>query len=255
MRDLPQQSEAERFFYTENIYDEANAIEEFEQNAAYKKRRKNGIIARHTTLAFHPSDSDKVTPNIMQDLTQKFLELRTEGKAIVLAAGHKDTKSTHIHVVISANEIRSEKAIKRLNKEAFMQIRKEMEAYQLLKYPQLNNSLVYQSERTKNPFGKAKKIDRESKVKGKFVTSEKEILKDKINALAKKAYTLTDLSQILLSEGFQVYKYRGRLAGIKTDKRKYRFKTMGLDENVLAKLINAESRLKEHQNATRERKR
>ncbi len=243
LRDVEYRNPESSFVMTHNIYEEERAIEEFEENLAYKSKRSNGVSAYHVMLAFHPDDAEQLSPEAMEDLTRKFIELRTDDNAMALAAPHLDTKSPHVHIVLSSNEIASEKSIKPLSRKAFYTMRDQLEAYQKEKYPQLNRSIVFDGkEQERLQYGKAKSNDRAVRL-GK-AASEKAKLQAKVMTLAQRSYSMSDLANSLEMEGINVYRQRGKIKGIEDAKRKYRFTTLGIDPEILKKLERAEERRK-----------
>lgn len=84
------------FFIAHNMYarDRLEFKKAFYDNDAFRKKRKNGVVIYHEVLSF--SSKDKITLEMLEDLTQKYIALRAND-AVVLAKPH--IEEGHIHVL------------------------------------------------------------------------------------------------------------------------------------------------------------
>ena len=128
-----------------NLNPTCDLAEQFERNDQYRKRRSGGVVSYHEILSFHANDRLHLTTVILEDLARKYIELRGSN-ALCYAAPHLSELHPHIHFVFSGNHYRSAKTL-RLGHAAFRRIRREIEAYQVERYPKLEHSIVYLKDR------------------------------------------------------------------------------------------------------------
>lgn len=118
---------------------------QFAENDTYRKRRKNGVAMYHEILSFHVQDRAAITPDLLEDLTREYLRLRAP-RALAFACPHYDREHVHVHIAISGTEFRRSKTL-RMDNRAFMRLRRQIERYQLDRYPELSHSVVYLPDR------------------------------------------------------------------------------------------------------------
>lgn len=122
-------------------------IKEFMKNSEYLSKARGKNYLYHEILALAKNDLPfEKQQKILQDLAQKYLSLRSKNH-LAFTALHKDKEHTHIHLMISANELEGNKRI-RLSKNEFSTIQKELETYKNTLYPELEMTRHYQRERT-----------------------------------------------------------------------------------------------------------
>lgn len=223
--------EQETFTYLHNIPNVApddmqSIAQSFQQNNQYRKKRKNGVGQYHEVLSFHPDDTEyiKQHPEIIEDLARIYLELRAPD-AIAIARPHTDKDHLHLHFMISPNEIGKAKSI-RLSKKEFQALRRTIEEYQLVYYPNLKSSYVqsrdelkYQSQQ-KAPKSTNKEHQMQKRGIGLY---DKKELSSTVQAMLNSTDSFEEFSQILKDYEIEVYRYRGRIQGVKYNGRKYRF--------------------------------
>ena len=129
--------------FTWNINTKTDDIKEiwseFKENAQYMQKRKNGVLFYHEIISLN--EKDKSNSNILIDLAKEYIRIRA-WDALVYGKVHiNEGKNPHIHLIISANHRKSKKKL-RLSKFQFLKIKKQMERYQKLKYPDLEYSKV-----------------------------------------------------------------------------------------------------------------
>lgn len=117
-------------------------IQAFQENLSYQAPRKNGNIAYHSILSFHEKDQTNLSKKVIIDLVHQYIKLRGMN-TLYFGQLHQDQDHPHIHLLHTANQYKSSKAT-RLSRTNFYQLRADLEAYQVLNYPQLQHSLVYQ---------------------------------------------------------------------------------------------------------------
>ena len=119
--------------------DRSGRLKAFFDNERHMKRRKGGVRAYHEVLAFHPDDAPALTKEALRKLTEYYLQLRAP-HALAIAEAHYDTGQPHVHVMISANELNSNKRV-RVSQRDFARIKARVEELQRQLYPELSHSL------------------------------------------------------------------------------------------------------------------
>jgi hypothetical protein len=213
----------------------------FMQNARHCPPRKNGAILYHEILSLSPEDKPHATPEILADLAEHYLSLRAPG-AMAFGMVHFD-KNPHIHLIISAN-LRGQAKKLRLSKNEFSRVKREVEVYQKEKYPELSQSIVFDGGKKNEREVKQKTVSgtlvrkpselervKQLKNQGRGEPTRKAALRDKVlNALVA-SYSEEAFVASLEHHGITVYKRNGHLAGIISNNKKYRFRTLGLEED------------------------
>jgi hypothetical protein len=206
-------------------------------------KRKDAVSMTHEWISFHPQD--RPTVQELESLAQKWIELRSNGQDVVcFARAHLHTKALHIHFAFSGTDLRG-KAL-RLSYEDFFRIRQEHEKFQTEVYPHLSRSVVYldkeklkmlgkkesdKKKRGQRDFARKKRL-RES---GKPKKSHKEVCQELVLESLLQSQSFDGFEGAIQSKGLGLYR-RGksqRLEGIIFKKKKYRFKSVGLDANSL----------------------
>lgn len=210
-------------------------LREFQANAKYIKPRKNGNYWYHEALSFHPEDKPRITPEILEDIGQKFIEMRTKGKALVVGMIHMEA-NVHIHFMISANEYQIHTKIDLKNKE-FFALKRGIEAYQRTRYPFLKHSIVYDQkpklrnvQKTNGEHERDRRLSKEGKTPAR---SEKETVRSVVLSCLGLTNGEKSFKKVLAKHGYRFY-LRGKTPGVQkmTDKKKPRFRlsTLGLAE-------------------------
>ena len=123
----------------ESATDRSGRLKAFFDNDTHMKLRKGGLRAFHEVLSFHGGDAPNLTRDALQKLTEYYLQLRAP-HALAIAEAHFDTEHPHIHIMISANELNSNKRV-RLSRKEFAQVKLATEAHQLAMFPKLTRSV------------------------------------------------------------------------------------------------------------------
>lgn len=223
------------FFHQMNAFEPDSIVEEFERNYQFLKPRGGDAIAlRHLILSFDHSDKDKLTIPIMQDLLEKYMELRNEF-GIAFARLHNEDGHPHIHVLLSGNRLNSSRST-RLSKGDFQKAQIDLELYQQEQYPELSNSLVKISD-----------IDFQNKARGlseteKLMLSRGALVKktsyrDQIRAILESSRHTIEFYDELQKNGFRLYQRGDRVSGIIAPSgKKYRFTTLGISHETIQEL-------------------
>ena len=219
---------------------------EFFDNARHITPRINGVILYHEVISLAKADGVQLkgreAVNILYDLADFYLERRAQG-ALACGVIHLDQDNPHIHLVISANLIGQAKKL-RLSHHEFRAVKRELEAYQRLRYPQLIHSRVEhdpptpeqhrQQQRRRasatRPILSSQEHQRQKRLKrqGKHEPTRKEHLHE----LLLNAFTVCNTPQqftaFLTGHRLTLYHRGGRPCGLVAEDKKYRFTTLGL---------------------------
>lgn len=211
----------------------------FMQNAKHCPPRKNGVVLYHEILSLSAQDKACATPEILADLAEHYLCQRAPG-AMAWGMVHFDD-NPHIHLVISAN-LRGQERKLRLSRKAFKTVKRELEGYQKQRYPALSQSIVFDGRKKKSrdvkektgPKGVARtgsEQEREKRLfrQGRGVKSQKEALRQQVLDALSVSTSMEGFTHFLIGRDMTLYHRSGRLTGVISKGKKYRFRTLGLD--------------------------
>lgn len=208
---------------------------EFLENARHiRNQPKNGVVLYHEVLAIAEADREMVTEEMLIDLAREYLRRRAPN-ALAYAKAQFDTASPHVHILISGNLIESKRKL-RLERNDFERVKREMEIYQIEKYPQLEHSVVYRKQQHKahdRPAltqGEHERIRRLKDQASKPPTLKEEA-RERLKACLTAAQSEEHLIELLNAAQLAPY-VRGKTPGVTDTRtgRKYRLNTLGLDQ-------------------------
>jgi hypothetical protein len=212
--------------------DDPRQIEkELLDNYRYARDRKNGVVLYHEVLSFSEKDREGVTLKILEDLGRYYLDRRAPN-ALAYAKAHLETGNPHLHILVTGNEIESRKKV-RLSRSEFGKIKRELEAYQREKYPELSHSLCQTVSRKPEGVHRTPgENERQRRIKR---PNEKDRIFEVVNPILSRSESREDFIKDLEASGFRFYT-RGKNHGVQdaATGRKYRFKTLGLDQRFVA---------------------
>lgn len=226
-------------FNLQNNNDDLNAIsKEFQANSNFRKQKgSTRNILYHEILSFSEGDKEYLTFDIIQDLCTKYIELRSPN-CLVYGKAHNDSNNPHIHLLISSNEYRS-KSQHSISKSRFKQIKKNLELYQQEKYPELKNSLPILSKEKGVSLEHRNITNAENYIGKREGTTNKENLAKQMKNLLEKGETRENFEGNLENLSLKFYQRSENTCGVidLTTNKKYRFKTLGLDDIYQAKKL------------------
>ena len=118
----------------------------------------------------------------------------------------------------------------RLSKQAFNQMKDELNRYQMEKYPQLVHSVLPKYKGKEQAKDGLELTDTERQIKAKGRETKKEKARQLLDKAFNKANSRTDFFQHLVLLGLEVYETRGKKNGVVYQGTKMRFKrTLGFD--------------------------
>lgn len=139
----------------------ANCAEYIKNEANRARKMKNTNAIYHEILAWHELDRTKLTLEKLEQMTRNYIHLRNQN-ALVLATAHMDKGHIHIHLVISGVQKGTGESL-RVSRDAFKEMKMEMEKYQEKCFPELVHSMVDHNQSKKKT--KRQGISDESKGK------------------------------------------------------------------------------------------
>ncbi|MBK7302896.1 MAG: relaxase/mobilization nuclease domain-containing protein [Saprospiraceae bacterium] len=194
-------------------------------------KRKDNIRLHHTIISFSNKDKKQINPELLKDITKKYIELRGKDN-IYLASSHHDKEHIHLHIVMSSTKLITGES-NRISRQEFRDLKLALDEYQKEKYPELVNSLP--------AHGKSQKLqlsDPELKLQvwqGKL--SEKQELFQTVETVYNQSKSVDNFLSELKSEGINSYSRGGKVYGVEDESGKhYRFKTLGFELKKLEEL-------------------
>ena len=113
-------------------------ISEFEMNAQNRMHaRSNGNVALHSIISFSPLDREKLTNEMIRDLVEKYISLRSPG-AIFLGGLHTTEQHLHVHLLQSSIDTGTGLS-NRISRTEFQGIKVALQEYQMEKYRDLES--------------------------------------------------------------------------------------------------------------------
>jgi hypothetical protein len=173
---------------------------------------------------------------MLRDISREFIRLRGENNLYV-GTKHVDREHVHLHIAMSGTQLNGLSS--RISRQQFAELKIALDGYQKEKYPELVHSLPRHGrskERAKAITDPV--IDRQN---GRV--SQKENLLKSLEAGYNKSKSVNDLLATLKEQGYEPYYRAGRLTGVRSEDYKFRFTTLGYDQDKIARLDTA--RLKE----------
>lgn len=202
-----------------------------EANRLYN--RSNNVMLYHEVVSWSVKDIKQMSDEKLKDLASKYLEFRNEN-ALAIAVPHYNKTHYHVHFCISGVEIDTGKSL-RISKEAFKEVKRRLEQYQLEKYPELSKSVIDHATPSKS---RLKQRENEL-IKRTHKPSERQRTKEQLEECYKNALSSQDFMRRVSEAGMQVYERNGKVTGI-DGTRNMRFSTLGFDQD---KLIELDTRL------------
>ncbi|KAB2912879.1 MAG: relaxase/mobilization nuclease domain-containing protein [Bacteroidetes bacterium] len=221
----------ERFVYTKNLTGHTvdEWVQSFETQESYRLyQRSNQNYLYHVIISWHISDRQNITTAMLKDIAREFAKRR--GISLYVATPHFLQNAVHLHVVHSSLELLTGRSL-RISKGEFAKLKRDLEAIQLERYPEITHSVV---DHDKN--NKVRIHDNEYHLKARTGTTDKEILTHAIEQALTISASPDDLKQLLQEQGITVYERNGRLQGVLAPKtnRKVRFSRLGFDNHINA---------------------
>lgn len=231
--------EEENFCFSRNTYsnikNKKELLQEFYNNAEYLKQSRGNVYLYHELLSLEQNNLSKLRQKeILLDLANRYLEQRADNH-LSFGVIHEDKEHIHLHLMISANEIESKQRV-RLSKPEFASIQQKMEQYKNENYIELKPSSLYQKQKANS----AKQSQKEQEMRQRRkATTIKEEIKQNLEIAFKQASSSAYIKNHLENLEYELY-MRGNTMGVKHKGKKYRLKTLGLEEQYNKMMIRLE---------------
>lgn len=225
----------ERQLYTRNLYafpERGNWMQiakEFEENERLLKPRVRGNHCYHEIIALpYQSEVSKARQtDILRDLAEQYLAKRAPNQ---LAVGyvHSDTRFMHIHLMLSANEIKSNRRV-RLSRAELQTIVRELEDYKFERYPELVGERLHGRDETQHDRVRVAAAGYEAARRQGHTLTQTEQVREAVSQALAGAYSQDEVAAKLKANGLALYQ-RGKTLGIENAEtgKRYRLKTLGL---------------------------
>jgi hypothetical protein len=202
----------DKYRFTYNVFGrkKEHILNEFINNSAQLKQRKNGVYLYHEIISISRSKtlSTEAQKKALYEIVNEYTKRRAFGN---LACGYmhdEKDNNLHFHLMLSSNEVGKSKRTS-LRKNEFSTLKIEMEEWVLMKYPKLEQE---------------KLISKKSQYK-----DNKNEFTDSLQSILSTAKSREDLHE-LLKNNQASYKVRGNTITFTNEKtnKKHRLNTLGL---------------------------
>jgi hypothetical protein len=242
------------FTFSRNTYsnpkNKKEFLNEFYENAQHIREARGKVFLYHEVLSLEQNSLSKERQKeILLDMADKYLFQRAD-KHLAFGVVHNEKEHMHLHLMISANEIEGDKRV-RLSKKKFKEIQQRLENYKNQKHKELRESSFYQD---KKDLSKTKQNEQELKNRG--AKSIRDIVKENLEKTFNRSTSKKSLYNHLHTLDYQLYT-RGNTTGVKFNGKKYRFKTLGLEQlyqQMYKKIERQEKRELKRQKSKNDRK-
>lgn len=216
-------------------------VKQYQENEAYRRvKRENSVLLTHEIISFHKDDATNITLDKLEDITREYVRKRNIN-GMYVAVPHFDKEHYHIHICASGIEYRTGKAL-RLSKTELQNVKKQIQNYQIEKYPELSKSIVNHEKKVKA----LSVTDKEQKFKERTGrASDKELLIGMLKTCYKKAASKDNFYENLKESGLTTYIRGGKISGIIFNDKKFRINRLGFTEERLNELDKSINRGKE----------
>jgi hypothetical protein len=194
-------------------------------------KRKNNVVLYMDILSFHPKDAQLLNDEKLKQITLKYLSLRAPNSIAIATVHRYEKQHTHLHICFSGVEYKTGKSI-RLSKEEFKEkVKLPMEEYQKENFPELMRSRIRHEKSTQPTRKILDKINEITPYNEIFLENQQFF--EVINSAFRDCKDELDFYNIIQKKGFSLYTRKGKVVGVKTSTRKFRFKTLGYTPEVL----------------------
>ncbi len=205
---------------------------QFINNSKKRKiNRKNAVYLHHEILSFSPESSPYINKEKLIDISKMYIKQRAK-RTLALVVFHQEKDHFHVHLVIASTDFMGQS--NRLSKQEFAQLKLDMQDFQKQNYPELNHSLV-QHEKDKRT--RIKESERRRSIRTDVV-SDKETLYYTIQSIFHASPNIESFIHTLKHNDIKPYLRRGKLTGVHFGNRKFRFKTLGITDDMLLEKNN-----------------
>jgi ferredoxin-fold anticodon binding domain-containing protein len=227
------------FAITYNL--KGNSVDEWEKqfrdNELYRQRKRtDSVLLTHEILSWHKDDAENISLAKMEEMAREYIRLRNP-LGIYVAVPHFDKGHYHIHICASGIEYKTGRSL-RLTKSNLQQLKKDIQQYQIERFPELSKSVVRHGRKDKSVL-----TDKEYQIK---LRTGRETDKEKLIGMLKTCYKKANSKETffhLLKECRLIpYERGGKTSGIIFNNKKFRLKSLGFTNERLKDLEISEKR-------------
>ncbi|WP_121097393.1 relaxase/mobilization nuclease domain-containing protein [Roseinatronobacter ekhonensis] len=218
--------------FVRNLYsdgaDRSAVVDQFSENYRYLPARKGGNALYHEVIVLEPQQHlpGSEVEAMLHQLAEEYCSRRAPHQ---LAWGqvHHDTEFPHIHLMISANAVRSDRRV-RMDRTYFAGVQRDLERWRAEHLPELRTRVVYGKEHEKQT--PRQPVQEGEMVRRTNTPSRKQQVHDHVKVTIIAATDRTDFERRLGQTGLGLYQ-RGQTVGVvdQATGKRYRLKTLGLD--------------------------
>jgi len=222
------------FIVTHNIKgDSIDAwVEQFKTNEENRQhKRVNSILASHEIISFHKDDATNITLEKLEDIARQYVRERNIN-GMYVAVPHFDKDHYHIHICASGIEYKTGSTM-RLSKVELQKLKKNIQLYQIQKYPELSKSLVDHGNEKKELALSDKEYN--FKLRTGRATDKEQVI-GRLKTCYKKAGSKDDFYDLLNECGLTAYVRGGKVSGVVFNNKKFRLNRLGFTEERLQEL-------------------
>ena len=221
--------------FVRNLYSDghnrAEVATQFLENYRYLPKRKGGNALYHELVALEPQPhlALEEVEAALYELAEQYCQKRAPHQ---LAWGrvHHDTDFPHIHLMISANAVRSDRRV-RMDRSYFANVKRDLERWQAEHLPELKGQSVYnrqtEKETPQQPIQEGEMVRRTKS------PSRKQKVFETVRESLSNARNQSQAEKTLRMAGFELYQ-RGQNWGVLdlNSGRRYRLQTLGLQPSL-----------------------
>lgn len=212
---------------------------QFEKNETFRlRKRSDSVYCTHEILSWHRDDAKNIHAGMLESMVNEYIRLRNNN-GMFIAVAHYDRSHYHVHICASGIEYRTGRTM-RLSKINLQKLKKDIQNYQIEKFPELAKSVVSHGN------SKSLKSDKETQDKLRSGReSDKEQLLGILKTCYKKAKSKKSFFELLAECGVKNYKRGGKISGVVFQDRKFRLNRLGFSEDIVEILNKSIMRTKE----------
>lgn len=245
-------------YFSHNIYSrkDQDIINEFVVNSRKVKARKNGNYLFHEVIAITKSKQLTLEQEKERlfDIVRNYVDMRCKNNLVAGYMHDEKDINVHFHLMISSNELDAFKN-QRLTKFDFDKAKKQLERYVIEKYPELEQDIIMNAKAEKKKSRQSNKAA-EVKRKGGRLKKKEHMVKT-LNSIFANSRSMDDYFKQLEQQNFEMYN-RGSAIGFinKTDGKKYRLKTLALEEQFkqVDSLLQPDNKAKQESKSKQQQK-
>lgn len=212
-------------------------VPQFKENEKFRKRkRKDSVILTHEIISFHKDDSENITVEKLREIAIEYINNRNI-KGMYVAVPHFDKEHYHIHICASGVEYRIGKSL-RMSKPGFQKLKKDIQNYQVERYPELSKSLVAHDKKRKVRITEK---EYQQKLRTGRESNKEQVIKT-IESCLNASFSKNDFYKKLKDSGLETYERSGKTTGVVFDKIKFRFARLGFTNERIEELNKSSQR-------------